>query len=397
MRWAALLPLAIWLYLVAGHGRFWLTDVRLPVASPLARWPPVVAVVPARDEATLLCSTLPTLLTQDYPGRGAVVLVDDRSADGTGEVARHLAVDGGLPLVVVEGIDTPPGWAGKLWAVEQGVRAALGAHAATGGTPAPAPAGEGAFPFPSPEYLLFTDADIAHPSDSLRRLVAWAERSRSDQVSLMARLRTAGGWERLIIPAFVYFFAELYPFRRVNHPGRRTAAAAGGCVLVRTSALLRAGGVAAVRGAVIDDVSLAGALKRTGSRLWLGLADDVVSTRPYPRLADLWDMVARSAFTQLRYSTPLLAATVVALAVTFLGPLAALAGGAVTADPLAAGAGTAATVIMVATYLPMIRYYRLPAWRCCTLPAVACLYGAMTVGSALRHWRGRASWKGRSL
>ncbi|HWG74122.1 MAG TPA: glycosyltransferase [Acidimicrobiales bacterium] len=411
----ALVPLLIWIYLLVGHGRFWRTDVRLPHADPPSAWPSVAVVVPARDEGGILAQTLPTLLAQDYPGAAHLFLVDDRSTDGTAELATTLAAAetpgspsqgrpgpgsrsqgrSGPGLTIVAGAERPPGWAGKLWAVEQGVRAATAARAATGGG-APAGPATAAAPFPTPAYLLLTDADIAHPPDSLRRLVAWAEAADLDEVSLMARLRTVTGWERLLIPAFVYFFAELYPFRRVNRPARRTAAAAGGCVLVRASALERAGGVSAVRGAVIDDVALARSLKASGATIWLGLADDVCSVRPYPGLGDLWDMVARSAFTQLRYSTLLLAGTVVGLAVTFLGAPAALVAGIVTGDAPAALAGAGAWLVMAATYVPMIRYYRLPAWRALTLPAVACLYAAMTVTSAVRHWRGGVTWKGRS-
>jgi hopene-associated glycosyltransferase HpnB len=378
--WLAAVPLLIWLYLVAGHGRFWRTDVRLPPTknAPVEGWPSVAVLVPARDEAAILRTTLPTVLEQDYPGDARAVLVDDRSTDGTGALARALgaAPVARLPLTVVDGAERPDGWAGKLWALEQGRRAA--------GT-------EGA----DPEYLLLTDADIAHAPHSLRRLVAWAAAGSLDSVSLMARLRTATGWERLIVPAFVYLFAELYPFRRVNRRGARTAAAAGGCVLVRAAALEDAGGIGAVAGAVIDDVALARALKRSGASIWLGLAEDVESARPYPRLRDLWDMIARSAFTQLRHSTAILVGTLAALGVVFLGPLAATIVGLTLGDPLVAGLGAAAWALMTASYVPMLRYYGLGPLRALTLPPVVVLYGAMTVSSALRHWRGGITWKGR--
>lgn len=397
MRWLALIPLLAWLYLLVAHGRFWRTDVRLGDAPEPPLWPPVAVIVPARNEAASLPGTLTGLVAQDYPGPAQVIVVDDRSTDGTGEVARALGGNGRLPLEVLSGTETPAGWAGKLWALEQGVRSVLGARAAAGGTGWEGGSRAAADPFPEPRYLLFTDADISHPSDSLRRLVSWAEATGADVVSLMARLRASDGWERLLIPAFVYFFAQLYPFRRVNRPRARTAAAAGGCVLMSGEALVRAGGLEAVRGAVIDDVALAGAVKRSGGRLWLGLADDVISVRPYSRLSEAWDMVARSAFNQLRYSTPLLAATLAGLAVIFLGPLAALAAGLATGDWLAAGAGGLAWAAMVGTYLPMVRYYGLGWWWALTLPATACLYAAMTVSSAWRHWHGGVSWKGRSL
>lgn len=247
------------------------------------------------------------------------------------------------------------------------------------------------------EYLLLTDADIAHGPDSLAELVAAAEANRLDLVSQMARLRVETGWERLIVPAFVYFFAQLYPFRWSNRPGSRTAAAAGGCSLVRREALERAGGVAAIRGAVIDDVSLARAVKATGGRTWLGLAEQVDSVRPYPRLAQLWRMVSRSAYAQLRHSPVLLLGTVLGLTLVYLvPPVAVLAGVAAGAWPVAV-AGGAAWALMTGTFVPMLRYYRQPAPAALLLPFTAALYLLMTVDSAVQHWRGRgAAWKGRT-
>ncbi|HJY00838.1 MAG TPA: glycosyltransferase, partial [Streptosporangiaceae bacterium] len=233
-----------------------------------------------------------------------------------------------------------------------------------------------------------------------------AEADDRDLVSQMALLRTASGWERVVVPAFVYFFAQLYPFRRVNSPRSRTAAAAGGCMLVRREALERSGGLASIRGARIDDVALGQVIKARRGRCWLGLSTEVVSVRPYPRLADLWQMVARSAYIQLRYSPWLLAGTVAGLAFIYLLPpagaitgLAALAAG--TASPAsaasAAGAGLAGWALMSLTYLPMLRLYRLSPLRAPGLPLIALLYTAMTVDSARRHYAGRgAEWKGRT-
>jgi hopene-associated glycosyltransferase HpnB len=266
---------------------------------------------------------------------------------------------------------------GKTWALERGVAHATAVRAA------------------APDWFLFTDADILHPPHSLRRLMNAALSWRRDAVSLMARLPVDTSWERLIIPAFVYFFSQLYPFRWVAGPGR-TAAAAGGCILVRREALEAAGGIRSVRDAVIDDVALAHRLKRWGSSIWLGYADDVRSVRPYPRLADLWAMVARSAFTQLRHSTVLLFGTVLGLAILYLGPLAALLAGLLTWNGWLAGAGITAWVAMAATYLPMNRYFGLRWPWSLTLPAAASMYAAMTVDSACRHWQGRGvEWKGR--
>ncbi len=373
----AWLPVAVWAYLLLFRGRFWLPDIRLGPARDLPGWPTVAVIVPARDEAAMLASTMPALAAQDYPGRAAIFLVDDCSGDSTREVAAAGAGAGPLPLTVVTGADRPEGWVGKTWALAQGVRAASEEI--------------------DPDYFLFTDADIHHPADSVRRLVSDAVTADRDLVSLMARLRTATGWERLVVPAFVYFFSQLYPFRSIARRRSRTAGAAGGCILLKAAALRAAGGVEAISGAVIDDVALGRAVKRSGGSIWLGFADEVASLRPYQRLADLWDMVARSAYTQLRYSPLALAATVVGLAVIYLGPLAALLGGAAAADPAVAGAGLCAQALMTASYLPMIRYYRLPAAWSLTLPAAAALYGAMTVDSARRHRRGvGAAWKGRT-
>ncbi len=373
----AWVPAAVWVYLLAFRGLFWLPTVRLGPARDLPGWPSVAVVVPARDEAAVLAATMPALAAQDYPGRAAVFLVDDCSADDTREVAAAGAAGRALPLTVVTGAERPPGWVGKTWALAQGV------HAASAEL--------------DPQYFLFTDADIHHPPDSLRRLVSDAVTADRDLVSLMARLRTATGWERLIVPAFVYFFSQLYPFRSIARRRSRTAGAAGGCMLLRADALRRAGGIEAISGAVIDDVALGRAVKRSGGSTWLGYADDVASLRPYPRLADLWDMVARSAYTQLRYSPLALAGTVAGLTIIYLGPLVVLVAGAAAGDPLVAGAGLCAQILMTASYLPMALYYRIPAAWSLTLPAAAALYGAMTVDSARRHRRGRgAAWKGRT-
>ena len=320
---ACTLAAVAWAYLVTGHGGYWRTSEWLPrVTREPDAWPDVVAVVPARNEAEMLPATLPALLGQEYPGTLTVIVVDDGSSDGTGEVAARIARESARPLRVIHGTPPPaPGegdgrWAGKVWAMAQGLRAA-------------GPGG----------YVLFTDADIAWEAHTLRRLVAAAEGDDRDLVSQMALLRAATGWERVVVPAFVYFFAQLYPFRRVNAPGSRTAAAAGGCMLVRRGALARSGGLAPVSGALIDDVAIGRMIKRQRGRCWLGVTRQVVSVRPYPRLASLWQMVARSAYTQLRYSPALLAATLIGLLFLYalppagavIGLAALLAGGKVRA------------------------------------------------------------------
>ena len=374
-----------WVYLVAAHGGYWRTSQRLPqVSGEPDAWPDVVAVVPARNEAAMLPVTLPALLGQDYPGVLAVIVVDDGSSDGTGEAAAGIAAKAGRPLRVISGTPPPDGerWAGKVWAMAQGLRAAG----------------------PS-DYVVFTDADIAWEApDTLRRLVAAAEGDDRDLVSQMALLRTAAGWERVVVPAFVYFFAQLYPFRRVNVPGSRTAAAAGGCMLVRRGALDKAGGLAPIRGALIDDVALGRLIKGQRGRTWLGLSRQVVSVRPYPGLASLWQMVTRSAYTQLRYSTAVLAGTLTGLLFLYALPPAGaitglagvLAGGDGTAA-LALGAGLAGWALMSLSYLPMLRLYRLSPLRAPGLPLIALLYAAMTADSARRHYAGRgAEWRGRT-
>ena len=382
---------AAWIYLVAAHGGYWLTSQRLPAARPERTgdwpWPAVAAVVPARNEADMLPVTLPALLAQDYPGEFRVLLVDDSSDDGTAEIATELgeksAKDGGAPLTVVPGQPRPDGWAGKVWAMAQGAAAAA------------------AEAVEAPEYLLFTDADIAHAPGALRALVAAAEGGDRTVVSQMALLRAETAWERVIVPAFVYFFAQLYPFRRVNSPASRTAAGAGGCMLVRKTALDKAGGLDRIRRALIDDVALATLLKRDGNRCWLGLTTEVRSARPYPRLATLWHMIARSAYTQLRYSPALLAGTIIGLLLLYAAPPAgviawpAAAGGA--AATAAGIAGLTGWALMTVSFLPMLRLYRLSPLRAPTLPLIALLYAAMTADSARRHYSGRAvSWRGRA-
>ncbi|MEV0277937.1 glycosyltransferase [Streptomyces sp. NPDC050610] len=378
LTWIAVVSLAAWGWLLLGQGFFWRTDVRLPDRAPPAEWPSVAVVVPARDEAEVLPRSLPTLLAQEYPGRAEVFLIDDGSSDGTGELARALAADrGGLPLTVGSPGEPEPGWTGKLWAVRHGMALARARTDA--------------------EYLLLTDADIAHGPDSLRELVCAARTNGLDMVSQMARLRVATAWERLIVPAFVYLFGQLFPFRWVNRPGGRTAAAAGGCVLLSVEAAERARIPEAIRQAVIDDVTLARAVKGTGGRIWLGLADRVESVRPYTGLGPLWRMVSRSAYAQLRHNPLVLAGTVVGLAVVYLAPPVALVAGAAAGAAAPALLGGCAWAVMIGTYLPILRYYRQPPWLAPLLPLIAAAYLAMTVDSAVQHYRGRgAAWKGRT-
>jgi len=373
MSWdiVAAVSLGVWLYLLFGHGSFWRETVAPPAPEP-PRWPSVVAVVPARNEAHLVGAAIRSLLEQDYPGEFSVVLVDDHSSDGTAEVARGAARSAGAAerLEIVAARTLPAGWTGKLWALAEGV-AAVARRAAP------------------PELVLFTDADIVHDRGNLRQLAARLATG-FDLVSLMVKLRCETWAERAAIPAFVFFFQMLYPFAWVRDPRRRAAGAAGGCMLLRRAALERMGGLASIRGEIIDDCALARAVKRQGA-VWLGLADKTRSLRPYPALGDIWRMVARTAYAQLRYSPAVLAATLAGLSAAFFAPvLAALFGGA------AATLGIAAWAAMSLAYLPTLRFYeRSPAWAPC-LPAIAAFYMAVTVASARRHWLYKGSeWKGR--
>ncbi len=392
----AVLAALAWVYLLTVHGGYWRTSQRLPVGARPggaaarggpevpARWPSVVAVVPARNEAAILPVTLPTLLAQEYPGPFSVVLVDDTSTDGTADTAAALGQRAGHRLRVIQADPPPPGWAGKVHAMAQGVQAA--------GTC---------------DYLLFTDADISYAPGTLAALARAAVADDRALISQMALLRADTGWERFIVPAFVYFFAQLYPFRRVNRPGTRTAAAAGGCMLVRREVLAAAGGLAQIQRARIDDVALGRLLKRppARARCWLGFTTEVRSRRPYPQLAGLWDMVARSAYTQLRYSPGLLVGTIAGLLWLYALPpvagvagLAGLAAGGGGPAAWCAAAGLAAWALMAISYLPVLRLYQLPSWRALVLPAVAVLYASMTVDSARRHHAGRGGeWKGRTV
>jgi hopene-associated glycosyltransferase HpnB len=386
---AAAVAALTWAYLLAAHGGYWRTDQRLPpgahdASRDPARWPSVTAVVPARDEAAILPVTLPSLLAQDYPGEFSVVLVDDASTDGTAAAAAELAAGTARRLLVTTAGEPPPGWAGKVHAMARGLRAAGDC-----------------------EYVLFTDADIGYAPDVLAALVRGAIADDRGLVSQMALLRAESGWERVIVPAFVYFFAQLYPFRRVNRPSARTAAAAGGCMLVRRDTLVAAGGLDPIRCARIDDVALGRLLKYppSASRIWLGFTTGVHSLRPYPRLATLWDMIARSAYTQLRYSPGLLVLTLAGLLWLYaLPPVAAVAGlASLTAGGGAAAgwtalAGLAGWAGMSVSFLPALRLYRLGWWRAPGLPLVAGLYALMTADSARRHYGGRGGeWKGRTV
>jgi hopene-associated glycosyltransferase HpnB len=366
---AALLSLLAWAYLLAAHGRFWQSGPELAASRPAAT-PAVAVVVPARDEAPSIEGALRSLLAQDYAGPFRVILVDDGSTDGTGAIARSIA---DARLTVLTGQARPAGWSGKLWALSQGVaQGVAGADAA--------------------EFILLTDADILHNPGHVSALVAKAEAEGFHLASEMVALACDTPAERALVPAFVYFFQLLYPFALVNARASRVAAAAGGTVLVRTDALAGIGGLAAMRGALIDDVALAAKVKAAGP-IWLGHGVLARSVRPYPGFGDIWRMIARTAFVQLRHSYALLAGTVLGLALVFLvPPVAAIAG-----EGLARWAGLAAWAGMAASFVPTLRRYRRSWLWGIMLPLIAAFYMAATIGSAFDHLRGRGVvWKGRA-
>jgi hopene-associated glycosyltransferase HpnB len=372
----ALAALCVWLYLIAFHGAFWrLTEHDRWLAPPDA--PPaadvhVVAVVPARDEAEVIATSLAALLRQDFAGRFEIILVDDESADGTGEAAKACAAALGADdrLTVLRADAPAAGWTGKLAAMNRGFDAARARD---------------------PDYVLFCDADIELRPAVLERLVAGARARGLVLASLMVKLRCDSAAERWFVPAFVFFFQMLYPFRRVNDPNSPVAAAAGGVMLVRPAALTQAGGLAAIRDALIDDCALGALMKRQGP-IWLGLTDDAFSLRDYPRLVDIERMVTRSAYAQLHYSPRRLAGALLGMAIVYLAPPALVVFGASPAREIA----LVALLLMVQAYMPSQRFYGLARLRALGLPGVAAYYTWFTAKSAWLHWRGRGgAWKGR--
>jgi hopene-associated glycosyltransferase HpnB len=368
------LPLVIWAGLIAAHGGFWLAgerDDRAQPSDPTA-WPPVTAVVPARDEADVIARSIGSLLAQDYPGDFRVILVDDSSSDGTADIARAEAQRLGRSdrLTVLSGQRLAPGWTGKLWAVSQGV-----AHAEAH----------------TPKYLWLTDADIGHTPDNLRALVSRAEAGGLVLTSLMAQLHCRTAAERFLIPAFVFFFQMVYPFPSVNRPGK-TAAAAGGCMLARRDVLHEAGGIASIRKALIDDCAM-GALMKARGPIWLGLTHRATSLRPYETVAEIGRMVSRSAYAQLDYSPLKLIGVVLGMLLVYIAPVAAI----LLYGPPIFLLGLVTYLAMALSFQPMLRFYKAsPLWGF-ALPAIGAAYTLFTVQSAVQMWRGKGGlWKGRA-
>ncbi|KAA5606568.1 glycosyltransferase [Roseospira marina] len=378
--WIALVAVAVWLGLLFGRGGFWRADQKLESAGIThTEADPVIAVIPARDEVYTIGRAVKSLLRQDYPGPLTVVVVDDNSGDGTAEAARAVAErpDEKACLHVIQGKALPPGWSGKMWAVHQGLKHARAVA-------------------PDARYVLLTDAEIEHNPGNLSRLMARAVRETRVLVSLMVRLRCVSAWEKILIPAFVFFFQKLYPFPRVNDPSSPVAGAAGGCMLVRLDALDAAGGIEAIRSELIDDCALARKIKKQGS-IWLGLATRTRSLRRYEDQGEIWRIVTRTAFTQLGYSAVYLMLMILFMILAYLWPPVAVVWGVLAGDWLAAGFGLVGWLMMAVAYWPTLKVYHMPMWRSLTLPLAALLYGGMTLDSARRHWMGHGRvWKGRT-
>lgn len=367
----AIICVAIWAYLLCARGMYWRAGVHdaTRIAGVPGVSPTVAVVIPARNKSECIALSVQSLLRQDYRGPFTVVVVDDDSDDSTGAVAT-VAAAGDRRLSVIRTTGPAAGWTGKLWAVSQGIAAAEASH---------------------PEYLLLTDADIEHAPDTLSWLVSQSMAGRFVLTSLMAKLRCVNLAEKIHVPAFIYFFQMLYPFAWVARADLSTAAAAGGCMLVRADALASVGGIASIRGALIDDCSLGAKLKTVGP-IWLGLTNRVQSIRPYPTFADVARMVTRSAYSQLRYSLLALTATTLGMAITFVAPLML----ALFASGLPRYLGLLAWAAMSLSFVPTLLYYRLsPIWSA-ALPGIALLYMSYTLQSAYQHFRRRGGqWKGR--
>jgi hopene-associated glycosyltransferase HpnB len=383
---AGVLTLLIWTYLVFARGGFWrISSAMSPLqrgaalhkSSPAENPLRIAVIIPARNEADVVDSAVCSLLQQRGQSAIHIFLVDDGSTDSTAQVARAAAMAIGHPenLTVVPGTPLPSGWSGKLWALEQGIELARPTN---------------------PDFFLFTDADIEHAPDSVATLVSIAETGPYGLASFMVKLRCRSVAEKLLIPAFIYFFFKLYPPAWTANPRRGTAGAAGGCILIRPAALDQAGGIAAIRQEVIDDCSLAARVKQTGGRPWLGASATTRSIRPYGGFSEIGRMISRSAFSQLRHSKLLLLLSMIGMAVTYLLPPALVLGGYRTAPALAVGTAAAAWLLMIVSYMPVLRLYRLsPLWAL-ALPAAAVFYVGATFHSAVKYWSGRGGqWKGR--
>jgi hopene-associated glycosyltransferase HpnB len=381
----ATLSLIVWVFLLLFWGQFWRANQRLEINNiDLASYPSVCAIIPARNEADVLPVSLKSLLNQYYSGQFSIILIDDQSTDKTGKVAQEIAnyLNQSDRLNIISGQPLPIGWSGKLWAMEQGIQTAKNQEL-------------------SPDYFLFTDADIEHHSTNLKELVTKAEKEDLALTSLMVLLRCDSFWEKFLIPAFVFFFQKLYPFPWVNNPRNKMAAAAGGCILIRRDHLEEIGSIPSLREALIDDCTLAQKIKGLSNpdnptAIWLGLTEKTKSLRPYDSLDTIWNMIARTAYTQLNYSPLLLLGTVLGMSLVYLAaPVILLLGFYLESNNLII-ISSLTWFLMAIAYLPTLRLYKLsPLWSL-SLPIIALFYNLMTIDSALRHWRGQGGgWKGR--
>ncbi|MDJ0556011.1 MAG: glycosyltransferase [Microcoleaceae cyanobacterium MO_207.B10] len=376
----------VWIYLLIFRGNFWLPSQQILSKSETQieknqHLPSVYVIIPARNEADLLPVTLKSLLTQNYPGFFKIILVDDQSTDNTPNIAKTIAQQAKnfAKLEVISAPDLPTGWTGKLWAISTGIN-----HAKKQTSP--------------PDYFLFTDADIEHNPNNISQLVLKAEQENLALVSLMVKLQCQSFVEKLMIPAFVFFFQKLYPFKWVNNPQKSTAAAAGGCILIRQQVLDEIGGIQVIKNALIDDCALAKTVqqKSTNKKMWLGLTSETKSRRAYPDLANIWKMITRTAFTQLNYSPLLLVGTVISMILVYLIPPLGIICGIIFSQWQIIFIALLATLLMYSAYLPTVRFYQCSPIYTFSLPAVAFLYTLMTIDSAWQHCQGRGgNWKGR--
>ena len=364
-------PGFVWIWLIFFRGQFWSCDQKMCDQYVLETFPSIVALIPARNEVETIGATILSLRNQIYSGKIEIIVIDDNSSDGT-EIAARKA----MCSRIIKSGDLPSGWTGKLWALHQGIKLIQKE-------------------FPKTEYILFTDADINHSKENILQLVSKASCENLDIVSLMVRLNSESFWERFLVPPFIFFFQMLYPFRWVNDPRKKIAAAAGGCMLIRKTALDRVDGVLQIKGCLIDDCALGKSIKSHGS-IWLGLSEKTKSLRRYDQLVEIWSMVSRTAFAQLNYSLTNLLGTSLALFVTFLMPLLMLIFGIVFGNQLAIMGGSLSWLLMTFAYISTIRLFQIPFIWVFSFPFASFLYLIMTLASAIYFWRGRGgSWKGR--
>lgn len=384
-RFLSIFPLILWSGLLLFWGKFWVAGPFLKDDAEEGKtkkrssksWPKVAVIVPGRDEEELLPDVLPALLNQNYPGDLEIIFVDDESVDGSVAVANKLIAVAGANKkrgTVVKGLPRPTGWSGKLWAVHQGEKQALKNVSDN-------------------DFVLLTDADIVHDKDHVRLLVEKAQRSNLDMVSEMVKLRCDTFWEKLFIPAFVYFFAFLYPFRMIGDPKSKIAGAAGGTILLKVKKLKEIGGVESLREALIDDCTLATRVKNVGGHLYLGLSENAWSIRPYRGVRDIWNMITRTAYVQLKYSPILLFGTLIGMFLMWVAPLY----GSLFFKGKAKHCSRAALFLSCSSIIPTLKWFNLSPWRAALLPFVAYFYSSATFASAVKHYRGQATeWRGRA-